>query len=363
VKLWAKRLFVEALKQTRYAQFRGRNSQDSLISLQTDLQKGPGDRVTIGLRMQLVGSGTTGDSTLQGNEEALTTYSDNLFIDQLRHAVLSGGKMSEQRVPFSIRDEAMSGLRDWWSDRMDASLFNQLAGATTQQTQANALQGTSTDNRFSGMQAAIAPDSNHLILCDTTATTPGGTAEASLSLTTTYSFKLADLDRGIAKAKIFSAATAIPSLRPIDVNGERQYVIFIHPWQTQQLRANTATSGWADINKSKLAGGQIGDNPIVTGMIGVYNNCMIVEDSRVPCVASAVTSSTSYRRSILCGAQAAAIGFGGDNSDQAMNWVEETFDYGNQLGVSSGLIWGLKKMVFNAMDFATLVLSGYAPAP
>jgi N4-gp56 family major capsid protein len=310
--------------------------------------------------MQLVGAGTTGDSTLQGNEEALTTYSDNLYIDQLRHAVLSGGKMSEQRVPFSVRDEAMSGLRDWWSDRMDASLFNQLAGATTQQTQADGMQGTSTDNRFSGMQAAIAPDTNHLIICDSQA---GNTTEASLSLTTTFSFKLVDLDRSIAKAKMFSVTTQIPSLRPIDVNGERQYVLFIHPWQTQQLRVSSATSGWADINKSKLAGGQIGDNPIVTGMIGVYNNCMLVEDSRVPCVASAVTSSTSYRRGILCGAQAAAIGFGGDKSDQSMNWVEETFDYGNQLGVSAGLIWGLKKMVFNAMDFATIVLSGYAPAP
>ena len=32
----------------------------------------------------------------------------------------------------------------------------------------------------------------------------------------------------------------------------------------------------------------------------------------------------------------------------------------NQLGVSAGLIWGLKKTTFNGADFATVVLSSYA---
>ena len=325
--------------------------------MRNETQKSAGDRVTIGLRMQLTGAGTTGDATLEGNEEALVTYSDNLYIDQLRNAVRSGGKMSEQRVPFSVRDESMSGLRDWWSDRMDGSMFNQLAGATTQQTQANAVQSTAVDNRFSGMQAAVAPSTGHLFIADSPLS-PGGTTEASLSLTTTYSLKLGDLDRCVAQAK-----TLTPAIRPISMNGENQYVMFIHPFQTYQLRQNTATSGWADINKAKLTGGQIADNPIITGLIGTYNNTLLVEDSRVPCVASAVTSSTSYRRSIFCGAQSAAIGFGQDNTDQAMNWVEEFFDYQNQLGVSAGLIWGMKKMVFNSLDFATIVMSGYAPTP
>ena len=39
---------------------------------------------------------------------------------------------------------------------------------------------------------------------------------------------------------------------------------------------------------------------------------------------------------------------------------EELFDYENQLGVSAGLIWGLKKTTFNGSDFATVVLSSYA---
>ena len=355
VKVWAKKLFVEALKQTRYAQFKGASSTDSLVSLRNELSKGPGDKVTIGLRMQLTGRGITGDGTLEGNEEALTTYNDSVFIDQLRHAVRSAGKMSEQRVPFEVRDEAMSGLRDWWADRLDAALFNQLGGATTQQTQANSVQSTAIDSAYSGNQTAIAPSANNLMICSAAL----DTTEASLSATTTFSLKLADIDRAVAKAKTFTSQSAI---RPLNVNGEKQYVCFIHPNQTFQLRTNTSTGQWQDIQKSILQGGKIGDNPIITGLLGVYNNTMLVEDARVPCVASSITSSTSYRRGIFCGAQAAAIAFGQDNSDGAMSWVEELFDYNNQLGVSAGLIFGLKKMVFNNTDFATIVMSSYAPA-
>jgi len=75
-----------------------------------------------------------------------------------------------------------------------------------------------------------------------------------------------------------------------------------------------------------------------------------------------VTSSTNFRRAVFCGAQAASFAIGQNNTDGQMNWVEEMFDYGNQLGVSAGMIWGMKKMVFNSADFGTLVLSSYAPA-
>lgn len=43
-----------------------------------------------------------------------------------------------------------------------------------------------------------------------------------------------------------------------------------------------------------------------------------------------------------------------------MKKSEELFDYGNQLGVSAGSIYGMKKTVFNSADFSTIVLSTYA---
>ena len=125
-KIWAKKLMREALKETYASRFMG-ESKNSLIYVKNDLNKSAGDTVHYGLRMQLSGTGIMGDNTLEGNEESLTTYRDSLLIDQLRHASRSSGQMSEQRVPFSVREEAMDGLRDWWADRIDTA-FNFFSG-------------------------------------------------------------------------------------------------------------------------------------------------------------------------------------------------------------------------------------------
>jgi hypothetical protein len=70
VKLWAKKLFEEALKQTYFSRFMGPGTSN-VVQLKDETSKGPGDRITIGLRMQLTGAGVQGDGTLEGNEEAL----------------------------------------------------------------------------------------------------------------------------------------------------------------------------------------------------------------------------------------------------------------------------------------------------
>ena len=334
VKLWSKKLFREALKQTWAQKFMGTGS-DSLCQILEDTSKGAGDRVRIGLRMQLSGSGVAGDGTLEGNEEALTFYSDNNTIDQLRHAVRSEGKMSEQRVPYSVREEARMGLADWWADRIDAAFMNQLGGNTGQ-----------ADTRYTGMQATTAPDASHIVYPD------GDVSEADVASSTTSSaMKLTWIDYAVETAK-----TSSPVIRPLKVMGEDKFVMFLHPYQVTDLRTNTSTGQWLDIQKAAMQGGQISKNPIYTGALGEYNGVILHESTRVPSVTSNVY------RAIFAGSQAASLAYGQDAASGKMSWVEELFDYKNQLGVSAGMIWGLKKTVFNSADFSTLVVPTYAVA-
>ena len=71
-KLWSKKLATEASKATAIAPLIG-TSQNSIIQLKNETQKAAGDKVTFGLRTQLVGDGVTENETLEGNEEALST--------------------------------------------------------------------------------------------------------------------------------------------------------------------------------------------------------------------------------------------------------------------------------------------------
>lgn len=338
VKLWSKRLFREALKATFFSKFMG-EEDTNVLQIKTETQKGPGDRITIGLRMQLTAPGVLGDGTLEGNEEALVTYSDNVIIDQLRNAVRSQGQMSDQRIPFSVREESYSGLRDWFAGRLDQCWFNQLCGNTAQ-----------TDVRYTGNQATTAPSSGNILI-------QGQSTENALTSSDTFNLNL--IDKAVTIAQ-----TATPMIRPIMVDGQPMYVAFLHPYQVYSLRTNTSTGQWLDIQKAAMTGGDVTDNPIFTGALGVYNNVILHSDFRIPnALTTAGASKANTSRAVLCGAQASIMAFGQKSSDQEMSWVEELFDYGNQLGVSAGMIYGMKKSVFNSTDFGTVVMSTWSQAP
>ncbi len=76
-----------------------------------------------------------------------------------------------------------------------------------------------------------------------------------------------------------------------------------------------------------------------------------------------VRQQTSTRRAVFCGAQAGALAFGKEFAEGVnYKWVEELFDYERELGVSAQTIWGVKKTVFNAQDFGTIVATTFAVA-
>lgn len=337
VKAWSTRLFREALKNTVASKFIGKDS-NSVMCLKSDLQKGPGDRIRVPLRMQLTGNGIEGDGTLEGNEEALTIYTDDLVLNQLRHAVRSEGKMSEQRIPFSVREEARQGLQDWWTDRIDQAFFNQLAGVE------------SADSRLRGHNATVdafsSSDTAHIVFPDSDTTEADVASSGASSIMT-----LTLIDACVEKAQ-----TLTPMIRPTMVGGEKKYVMFLHPYQVYDLRTNTNTGQWLDIQKAAMQGGQISKNPIYTGALGEYNNVIIHQDERVPEV------TANVRRAVFAGAQAGIMGYGQMSANGRMNWVEELFDFKNQLGVSAGMIWGMKKTRFNSLDFGTIVVPTYAIA-
>ncbi|MFM9928204.1 N4-gp56 family major capsid protein [Variovorax sp. H27-G14] len=342
VKLWAKKLFQEALADTFFAKFMGTSSA-SLIQIKDETSKGAGDRITIGLRMQLTGDGVQGDGTLEGNEEALATYTDNLFIDQLRHAVRSAGKMSEQRIPFSVRDEAKAGLKDWWQGRLDTWFFNQLGGNTA-----------AIDTRYTGNQAAIAPDANHQLFV---------TGANDQALGAGNVFTLSMIDKCVETAKTLNQqGSSAPIIRPLRIDGEDKYAMFLHPYQVYDLRTSTNAGQWLDIQKAAMTGGKVEKNPIYTGALGEYNGVVLYQSQRVPTGVNSGTNAAipTVRRAIFAGAQAGVMAYGKNGSDSEMDWNEELFDYGNQLGVEAGLIAGLKKTRFNNQDFGTIVVSSYA---
>ena len=78
---------------------------------------------------------------------------------------------------------------------------------------------------------------------------------------------------------------------------------------------------------------------------------------------SRADSIANTRRAVFCGAQSATIAFGQGGGPREWNWVEEFFDYEEQLGVAAGCIYGLKKTRFNSKDFSSITVPTYAADP
>ena len=352
VKRWARDLDYEVKKGLEIAPLIG-TGNNAIIQEKKEL-KSRGDQVTCALRVQLTGTGRTENETLEGNEESLTTYSDALLINELVHAVRVEGEDSidQQRVLFNLRNEAKSGLADWYAERLSLSFFIQASGYTASSM---TYRGTSTSlsTVHKGLNTVTAPSTNRRVYST-------GSADETVNADSTATMSLELID--YAKEK---AMTANPRVRPVVVNGKKMYVCYLHPFQVTDLRTNTSTGQWLDIQQAAMAGGKVSDNPIFSGALGVYNGVVLRENEDVvPGVHSTTAAEqTSTRRALFLGAQSSAVAFSTKFSKASpYKWVEKKFDYDRELGVSVQSLMGLKKTIYNSEDFGVLTISTYAAA-
>lgn len=349
-KLWSKKLATEASKATAIAPLIGKG-QNSIIQMKDETSKAAGDKVTFGLRTQLMGDGVTEGETLEGNEEALSTYSDAIFINELAHAVRvkNDQTIDAQRVPFSLREEANAGLVDWYSDRMSMAFFLQVCGYTAPTVSFEGRTVTLTAKHYL-YNTVLAPSTNRILRA--------GAQANDQSLTSSDIFTLDLIDKAVERAKL-----ANPKIRPVMVNGERKYVMYLHPTQVTSLRTNTATGQWMDITKAIYQGSKA-NNPFYDGALGEHNNVVLREAEHVmPGVNSSTGAQiTTVRRAVLLGAQSAVAAFGMKTAPEKYKRVEELFDYQRELGVSVQTVLGMKKTRFdnNNEDFGCIVVSTYA---
>jgi len=346
VKTWSRQLATEVSKATAIAPLIG-TSSNSIIQLKNESAKGAGDKVTFGLRRQLVGEGVSEGTLLEGNEEALATYSDTVMLNELAHAVRvkNEGTIDAQRVPFNLREEANAGLVDWYADRLSMTAFIHLCGYT-----GSALNFEGRSLKVSGLHTGFnkpAPPSANRIF-------RAGGKKSDSELTVKDIFDLSLVDKAVERAKL-----ANPKIRPVRVNGENVYVIYLHPTQVTALRTNTSTGQWLDIQKAAYMGSRA-KNPVFDGSLGMYNGVVLREAEHImPGVDANGAEVPNVRRAVLLGAQAGVIAFGRGRSADSYKLVEELFDYQRELGVAAKTVLGFKKTVFDGEDFATLVISTY----
>jgi N4-gp56 family major capsid protein len=335
VKIWSTLTLREALKKTLTDKIMG-TGKGSIIQRLVELEKSAGDQIKYDLLMQMTGAGVTGDNRMRDNEEALVYYQDTVKIDQLRNAH-AFRRMSQQRTLHDMRSDAKANLADWFAGKIDDYMFRCLCGDTT----------------LTHGQAATGPTANHRIF--------SGDATTEGTLGSNDQFTLADMDFAKEKAK-----TLTPPIRPTDAAGGEEYVVVLHPYSVTDLRLDVANSAYVDWPTIQMQANKRGNsNPIFSGALGIYNNMVLWESTRI------YSPAANKRRNLFLGAQAGVWALGGAydsiektrvGKDNLMSWYEEIDDYGNEKGISVGSIFGINKSVFNSNDYGLIVISSYAAA-
>ena len=164
MKVWSKKIMAEVSKATSIAPLIG-VGKNNIIELKEEIQKGAGDTVSFGLRMQLSGGGVSENEILEGHEESLTLCSDSLRIGELAHAVRirNEGTIDQQRIPYSLRNEAKESLVDWYADRLALTAFIHFCGYTGNSLPGRPDRIMSSQGVYTGFNTPKAPSSNRII--------------------------------------------------------------------------------------------------------------------------------------------------------------------------------------------------------
>ena len=130
---WAKKWWIEAKTESYFYShgFVGRGNDNIIVEF-PELEENQGYKHTYGQVRELSGAGVSGDSTMEGNEEAPSVYDDAIEINQVRNAVRSAGKLSEQYPSDrAVRGWAEELLRRWMAAKLDQDIFDALGLSLT----------------------------------------------------------------------------------------------------------------------------------------------------------------------------------------------------------------------------------------
>lgn len=322
------------------------------IQMLPHLENDAGEQISYDLSVQLKMEPVEGDDTLEGQEEKLKFYTDNVYIDQLRGGVNTGGRMTRKRTIHNLRKIARKRQSEWWGRVFDELFFMYGSGA----------RGINSDYIFRTSYTGFAnnsfsaPDSEHILY--------GGAGTSKASLVAGDIIDLNLIDKAKTRATMMGGGVQeTPQIQPIMIEGEEHYCVVMNPWQEYDLRTNAATGQWLDIQKAAAAA-EGRKNPIFKGALGMYNEVILhCHKGAIRFNDYGAGSNIEATRALFMGRQAMVCAFGSPGTNLRFDWHEESRDNGNQAVITTSTICGIKKTQFNSKDFGMISLDTAAVDP
>ncbi len=347
---WSRDFWRVARNASFINQFAG-TGQNAAVQRITELTKSEkGTKANLTLLADMTGDGITGDNTLEGNEEALRAYDITIELDQLRFANRIAGRVADQKTIVNFRETSRDMLAYAMADRMDQLAFLTLSGIAYTSKTNGGLRTTSgtaghelVDLEFASDVSAPTTNRHRRI--------SGSNLLAGDTTAITATDKLAYSH--IVNLKAYAKDNFIRGMRA--AGNQEVFHLFVTPQQMASLKldsdflANVRNAGVRGPNNELFAG----SSSLMVDGVMVHEFRHVFSTEGATSGASSNAGAAGYKwgadanidgaRALFVGAQALAM------ADIGLpDIVEDTFDYGNQLGISVGKIFGLRKPKYNS---------------
>ena len=362
--IWSRDFWRVARNMSFINQFAGSGSNAMVQRISELTQSEKGARAVLTLLADMTGDGIVGDNTLEGNEEALRAYDIVVQLDQLRFANRLSGRLADQKSVVNFREHSRDALAYAMADRCDQLAFLSLSGvAYTHKNNGGLRTASSTaghdlvDLEFASDVSAPTSarhrrvDGDDILAGDTTAMVAADTLKY----------------RHIVNLKAYAKDQYIRGIR--GAGNQETFHMFVTPQQMADLKldadfiANVRNAGVRGASNSLFAG----SSSLMVDGVMIHEFRHVFNTSGATTGASSNAGAAGYKwgaaanivggRALFCGAQALAL------ADIGLpEMVEDTFDYGNQSGISVGKIFGLRKPKYNSdiagsvQDFGVICL-------
>jgi N4-gp56 family major capsid protein len=342
------------------------------IVMINDLESEAGDNVEMDLFHNLVQRPTMGDKKLAGRGESLSKTAFDLKIDQGRHVVDSGGKMSQKRTAHNLLSVAKTLLGNYFNDLQDEIAMYQLAGARGSYEADGIIIPASGDAEFNEivvnpLQAATYD--RHVFGGDAT-TFEGIDSADVMSLNVIENIALILEEQANPMKHIEFEADQMANESPF-------YVLFVTPRQWEDLWSSMTDRKVQELQAQAMKRGNGFNHRVFKGDVIMWRNILVrkynkpirfyagdtvaVAGNNKTGATSDKTAGTNIDRAILLGGQALANAYGKASSGTHFSMHTEKTDHENGRETSIAWMNGLKKVRFEdrsgrVNDYGTMVV-------
>lgn len=346
VSRWDDQYFAEYIRDSGFKPYMG-TGPTAIIQVREDFVRQRGQTINIPLVTRLKGSGVTGSTVLEGNEEALGNYNWGIPINTLRHGVVVD-EWQEQQTEIALRNAARDMLKMWSMDALRGGVSGQSLDGIIEALGA-IYNGTTYSNYADATEAAKdtwQTNNSDRVLYGAATSNASGDSSVDLAKVDSTNDKLTPAAVSLMKRL---AKAADPHIRPVRTNGGREFfVMFTGQYAFRDLKQDsTMTQANREARER-----DVNSNPLFQDGDLVWDGVIIREIPEIGVLSGVGNGSIDVQPAYLCGQQALGLVYG-----QRPTSRTQVNDYGFRNGVAIQEMRGIRKNYFNNVQHG--VVTGY----